>query len=163
MTVPRLLQRGSGRLASLVIVASLGILIALASLTPTYAADLAPLTIETSGGTKQFQVEIAADEATRERGLMYRQSLAADHGMLFVFDSDRQISMWMKNTYIPLDMVFIRSDGRIHRIEERTTPFSERVIEAGDKVRYVLELAGGTAAALGVKRGDLVRAAAIKP
>jgi uncharacterized protein len=88
---------------------------------------------------------------------MYRTSLARNTGMLFPYPEARELSMWMKNTYIPLDMIFIRADGTIHRIEAMTEPLSERVIASRGAVTAVLEIAGGAAARLGLKAGDKVR------
>ncbi len=88
---------------------------------------------------------------------MFRHSLGPREGMLFLHPEPRYISMWMRNTYIPLDMIFIRADGRIHRIEARTEPLSERIIQSGDRVTAVLEIAGGLSQRLGLKAGDLVR------
>jgi uncharacterized membrane protein (UPF0127 family) len=88
---------------------------------------------------------------------MYRTELAADAGMLFDFRTDQQVYMWMKNTYLPLDMVFIRSDGRIASIAANTTPLSTETISSGGPVRAVLELPAGTAKARGITVGDRVR------
>jgi uncharacterized protein len=101
-----------------------------------------------------FMVEVMRTEGDRARGLMHRRSLPQDQGMLFDFERDQNVSMWMKNTYISLDMVFILADGRIHRIEQRTEPESERAIAAGVPVRAVLELNAGVAARLNLKPGD---------
>ena len=87
---------------------------------------------------------------------MYRRSLAPDRGMLFDFARVQPISMWMQNTYIPLDMIFIRADGSIARIAENAEPLSTRTIPSGEPVLAVLEVIGGTAARLGVKPGDRV-------
>jgi uncharacterized protein len=126
------------------------------------AADPARLVIDTQGGARVFTVEVASSEAQREQGLMWRTELAPEAGMLFDFGQARDVSMWMKNTYIPLDMVFIREDGRIHRIESNTVPHSTRIIESGAPVRFVLELPGGTAHRLGIRPGDRVRHALIR-
>lgn len=99
-------------------------------------------------------VELARSETERSRGLMFRQSMPQDHGMLFDFERDQMVSMWMKNTYISLDMLFVKADGRIHRIESRTEPESERVISSGIPVRAVLELNAGVAAKLDLRPGD---------
>ncbi|HVV93950.1 MAG TPA: DUF192 domain-containing protein [Hyphomicrobiales bacterium] len=132
-------------------------LLGFAGLRPALAVPrTVPLTVETAGGAYVFHVEIAADEAARTQGLMYRRALAPDAGMLFVFDATAPVSFWMKNTYIPLDMVFIRADGVVHRVEANAEPLSERPIDSGAPVRYVLEIAGGRAAAIGLKRGDKV-------
>ena len=99
--------------------------------------------------------------AQRANGLMFRTELAPDAGMLFVFDTVGPMTMWMKNTYISLDMLFVAADGRISRIARNTTPFSERMIASGGPVRAVLELRGGTASKLGIKPGDRVRSDAL--
>ena len=120
------------------------------------AQSLEPLTIRTAGGPHPFQIEVARSEPQREQGLMYRRSLAPDYGMLFDFERIEPVSMWMKNTYIPLDMIFIRRDGTIARIAENTEPLSTRVISSGEPVLGVLEVAGGTARRLGIKAGDRI-------
>jgi len=125
------------------------------------ALDIEELTIETAGGAAhRFAVEIARTPAERSQGLMFRERLAADAGMLFFYTQDQPVSMWMKNTLIPLDMLFIRRDGRISKIAERTVPLSEAVIASDGAVAAVLEVNGGTAARLGLRPGDRVRYAA---
>lgn len=121
------------------------------------AAVIEPLTIDTRFGPVAFKVEIAVSADERAKGLMYRTELAPDAGMLFDFHTDQQVYMWMKNTYIPLDMVFIRADGRIARIAADTTPLSTETISSGGPVRAVLELPAGTAKARGIAVGDKVR------
>jgi uncharacterized membrane protein (UPF0127 family) len=108
------------------------------------------------GAVHHFDIEIASSEQEKELGLMFRTSLGESEGMLFPYPYERAISMWMRNTYIPLDMVFIRANGTIARIEERAEPLSDRVISSGTAVVAVLELAGGTSARLGIKPGDKV-------
>jgi uncharacterized membrane protein (UPF0127 family) len=127
-------------------------------LTPAIAQaeTLEPLTIQTAAGPQHFQVEVARNDADRAQGLMYRRSLAPDRGMLFDFARLEPVSMWMKNTYISLDMLFIRPDGTIARVAENTEPLSTRVIESGEPILGVLEVAAGTARRLGIKRGDRV-------
>ena len=98
------------------------------------------------GGHARFSVEIADDEAERAQGLMFRQELRPSAGMLFIYERPQAVSFWMKNTLIPLDMVFVRADGVIHRIEVRTEPMSERIISSEGPVAAVLELAGDYAA-----------------
>jgi uncharacterized protein len=117
------------------------------------------LAIEKAGdGSKvSFDVEIAVTDQEKSVGLMFRTALADTAGMLFPYGRAHDVSMWMRNTYIPLDMLFIREDGVIHRIEVRTEPMSERVIAAGAPVTAVLELAGGATERLGIKAGDRVR------
>lgn len=115
------------------------------------------LTLVTTAKEYVFNVELAETSEQQSRGLMFRHSLGPREGMLFLHPEPRYISMWMRNTYIPLDMIFIRADGRIHRIEARTEPLSERIIQSGDRVTAVLEIAGGLSQRLGLKAGDLVR------
>lgn len=115
------------------------------------------LDIVTAAGVHHFKVEIADTFATRERGLMFRKSLAADRGMLFDFKTVQPVSFWMKNTLIPLDMVFIGADGRIVSIARNATPMSETTIASAGPVLDVLELRGGRAAEIGAAPGDRVR------
>lgn len=115
-----------------------------------------PLTIATDGDATMFTVEIADTDATRERGLMFRQRLPEDRGMLFDFGQPQPVSMWMKNTYIPLDMLFIRADGSIAYIAENTKPKSLDTIGITEPVKAVLELAGGTAKKKDIRAGDIV-------
>ncbi|WP_245410987.1 DUF192 domain-containing protein [Microvirga flavescens] len=115
------------------------------------------LSIVTQAGQRQaFQVEVARNDADRAQGLMFRRSMAADRGMLFDFARVEPVSMWMQNTYLPLDMLFIRPDGIIARIAANTEPLSTRTISSGEPVLAVLELNAGTAAKLGIKAGDKV-------
>lgn len=113
-------------------------------------------TLEILSGDKRhrFRIEMARTDADRARGLMFRQSMPADQGMLFDFERDQMVSMWMRNTFIPLDMLFVFADGRIHRIEHRTEVQSERTISSGVPVRAVLELNAGVSERLGIKSGD---------
>lgn len=113
------------------------------------------LAIQNAAGRFEFQVEVASSPAQRAYGLMYRRHLPKDQGMLFDFGASRPVSMWMRNTYIPLDMLFIRNDGSIHRIAE-AEPLSEEVISSGGPVRAVLELQGGITTKLGIRPGDRV-------
>ncbi len=117
----------------------------------------APLTIISANGPHRFTVELAETPAQMEQGLMFRRSLAPDAGMLFVYPAPTVAMMWMKNTLIPLDMLFVDKTGRIVNIAERTVPESLDVIAAAAPVRAVIELNGGTAARLGIKPGDEVR------
>ena len=114
------------------------------------------LEIQSGSNRHRFSVEVMRSDADRARGLMFRQSMPADQGMLFDFERDNLVTMWMKNTFIPLDMVFTFADGRIHRIESRTEPQSERVISSGVPVRAVLEINAGVAEKLGLKPGDKI-------
>jgi uncharacterized protein len=130
---------------------------------PACGDGLEALEIGTATGPHAFQVEIAKDDASRERGLMDRRYMAPNHGMLFEFDRDAPATFWMKNTYIPLDMIFIARTGVVMRIVASAEPLSERVIPSGGPCAAVLELNGGTAAAIGLRVGDKVRHPFFKP
>ena len=124
---------------------------------PASGLELEQLTIETRTGPVNFTVEIADDEAERNRGLMYRESLADDRGMLFHFQQPEMASFWMRNTILSLDIIFIGPDGRILNIADHTTPYSEEPIPAAGLTRGVLELRAGRAEELGIRPGDHVR------
>lgn len=116
-----------------------------------------PLQITTAAGkAHRFSVEVAATEAQQARGLMFRATLAPDAGMIFPMRPARFASFWMKNTLIPLDMIFIRTNGTIARIAANTQPFSLTPVDSGEPVAAVLEIAGGRAAELGIREGDRV-------
>ncbi len=124
----------------------------------TLISPLEPLSIETaSGDTVRFQVEIADDDRERQNGLMYRKSLGPDRGMLFDFGQAAPRSFWMKNTYIPLDILYIGADGYIVSIAAMTQPFSEAPVPSHGPALGVLEIAGGRAGELGIRPGDRVR------
>lgn len=112
------------------------------------------LTIVTARGSFEFQVEVADDTREQAMGLMFREKMDPRAGMLFDFGQTREISMWMRNTILPLDMVFIRPDGTVARVAERTTPYSEATISSGEPVAFVLELNAGIANIIGLKPGD---------
>jgi hypothetical protein len=118
--------------------------------------DESRLVVETHTGSHVFVVEVADDDAERRTGLMYRESLADNAGMIFDFKEDAPQSMWMKNTLIPLDMAFIDGSGRIVEIAAMTTPRSLTPVRSGAPARAVLEVAGGRLAAIGAKPGDRV-------
>src|SRR4030081_3587279 len=120
------------------------------------AASFQPLEIVTKSGVQVFSVEMATTEEEKTTGLMYRKELADGKGMLFDFSPEQQISMWMKNTYIPLDMIFIQADGRILRIAENTEPMSTKIISSGGLAKGVLEVIAGTAQKYGIAPGDRV-------
>lgn len=123
----------------------------------TSSAGAATLVIETASGEHAFDVELADTDAKRQRGLMFREELAADTGMLFDFAPPRRVSMWMRNTPLPLDMLFIAADGRIAHIAANTVPYSEAIITSPMPVAAVFEVNAGTAARLGIAVGDVVR------
>jgi len=120
------------------------------------ADDLKTLEIASKTGVHVFAVEVADTDAERAKGLMFRNHLAEGRGMLFDFRREQDVAMWMQNTYIPLDMLFVRGDGRILRIAENTEPLSTRIIPSGGPVRAVLEVIAGTARKLGIAPGDRV-------
>jgi len=122
--------------------------------------DPAPLVVVTKGGDRSFSIEVANTAAEREAGLMYRQDMADDHGMLFVFDIQQQVGFWMQNTPMPLDLIFVGQDGKIRAIKHGD-PFSDAVISPGVPVRFVLELKAGIAAKNGIAYGDLLRHPAV--
>jgi uncharacterized membrane protein (UPF0127 family) len=120
------------------------------------AAEMQSLEIATKSGVRMFEVEIAKTDKERETGLMYRKELADGRGMLFDFTPEQEVSMWMKNTILSLDMIFIRADGRILRIAENTEPQSLRIISSGGPAKAVLEVIAGTAKKYGIAPGDRV-------
>jgi uncharacterized membrane protein (UPF0127 family) len=121
------------------------------------AQALEKLVIQTAAGPRVFDVEVMRTDEERAKGLMNRRYLPAERGMLFDFKAEQPVSMWMMNTYIPLDMIFIRKDGTIARIAEMTEPLSTRTIASGENVLGVLEVNGGLSAKLGIKQGDKVK------
>jgi uncharacterized protein len=123
---------------------------------PARPAGQHVLEIASKTGVHAFSVEIAQNDAERAKGLMFRKELPEGQGMLFDFKQDQDVAFWMENTYIPLDMIFIRGNGTILRIEENATPLSTRNIPSGGPVRAVLEVIGGTARKLGIAPGDHV-------
>ncbi|MGM4918100.1 DUF192 domain-containing protein [Tardiphaga sp. 813_E8_N1_3] len=123
---------------------------------PASAAEFQPLEIVTKSGVRTFSVEIAKTDVERATGLMYRKELADGRGMLFDFTPEQQVSMWMKNTFVSLDMIFITGDGRVLRIAENTEPQSLKIISSGGPARAVLEVVAGTAKKYGIAPGDQV-------
>jgi len=151
------ISSGAAKSAALLflIAAPAGAYLALHAKTPS--AEAHTLELVTAGGVRAIDIEVATTPEQQALGLMYRTELADNHGMLFPYEGERELSMWMHNTYIPLDMVFIRADGTVARIEVKAAPLSDRVIRSGEPVTGVLELAGGAAERLGLKPGDKVR------
>lgn len=127
------------------------------------AQSLDKLEIASANGAHIFNVEIADNEVKREVGLMYRRHMPDDRGMLFDFKEEAPVSFWMKNTYIPLDMIFISRHGVVKKIVENAEPLSETPIPSGGPVLAVLEINGGLAARLGIKPGDRVTHPIFKP
>jgi hypothetical protein len=128
-----------------------------------HAMQLETLKLITARGTHVIDVEVTETPAEKAQGLMFRTRLADTSGMLFFYETPQEITMWMRNTYIPLDMVFIRADGVVHRIEARTEPLSENIVASKGDVTACLELAGGAAERLGLKPGDRVEHRFFKP
>lgn len=140
--------------AALLVVAALVLLM----ITPRLvkAQSFEPLTVVTSSGRHVFQVEVARTPDERARGLMFRRFMPQDRGMLFDFERSEPVAMWMQNTYIPLDIVFIRADGTVARVHEGAEPLSTRTIPSGEPVLSVLELNAGVAQRIALKAGDKV-------
>jgi uncharacterized membrane protein (UPF0127 family) len=120
------------------------------------ALSVERLEIVTKNGVRVFEVEMAVTAEEQAQGLMYRRELPDGKGMLFDMGAERPATFWMKNTYVSLDMIFIRADGSIAKIAENTTPLSEARIESGAPVRGVLEVVAGTAKRYGIAPGDKV-------
>jgi uncharacterized membrane protein (UPF0127 family) len=153
LTVARL--RIGGRLMTSLVAAS-AVLVTLCVNPAARAASFQPLEIATKSGVQVFSVEMATTEEEKQTGLMHRKELPDGKGMLFDFSPEQQISMWMKNTYISLDMIFIRADGRILRIAENTEPLSTKIVSSGGLAKGVLEVIAGTAKKYGIQPGDRV-------
>lgn len=146
-------KTAAGRLLMLVCLALLPLL---ATLQPGHSAEFQPLEIITKSGVQVFSVEYAKTDDERAKGLMFRKELAEGKGMLFDFSPEQSVAMWMKNTYVSLDMIFIAGDGRIIRIAENTVPESLATISSGGPAKGVLEVVAGTAKKLGIRPGDRV-------
>ncbi|MBL8576160.1 MAG: DUF192 domain-containing protein [Mesorhizobium sp.] len=151
----------------LVILAAAGFYFVYVGMQPTLAdqamrlpVDPVPLVFETASGEKSFTIEIADDNNERARGLMFRETMDDDRGMLFVFQETRPLSFWMKNTPMPLDLIFVGQDGRVIDILPGES-FSEAPIGPADPARFVLELKRGTAEKSGIADGDFVRHPAV--
>ena len=121
------------------------------------AATTEPLEITTASGPHGFAVEVMRTDEERARGLMFRRFMPADRGMLFDFKTEQPVLMWMKNTYIPLDMIFISRTGTVTHVAANTEPMSERTISSGPPAYAVLEVNAGVAAKIGLKPGDRVK------
>ena len=151
------MNRRAGAFArgALVVLTIVSPLVLLASL-PLGAAETETLEIASKTGVHPFAVELAVTDEQRARGLMFRKEIPEGYGMLFDFKRDQDVSMWMENTFVSLDMIFIRADGRIARIAQSTEPLSRNIIASGGPVRAVLEVVAGTTKKLGIVAGDKV-------
>ena len=141
----------------------LGVLLVAASAGESVALPVETIVIDTRNGPAKFRVEVAADMESQERGLMYRKELAPNAGMLFDFGRPRFVTFWMKNTYIPLDMLFVRADGTISSLASNAVPLSTQTIPSYEPIVAVIELAGGRAHELDIEPGDRVHAAMFQP
>ena len=121
-----------------------------------FAASGNTIVLKTATGDHSFDIEVMTTVQERARGLMFRRSLPERSGMLFLYDRPEPAAMWMKNTFIPLDIVFIAPGGTVHRIEKNTEPFSTETISSDGSIIAVLELNAGAADRIGLKRGDRV-------
>jgi hypothetical protein len=119
-------------------------------------ANAEPLVIHTGGSAYKFEVEVVTTPETRAQGLMFRKAMPPNAGMLFIYPGEQPVSFWMKNTLIPLDMLFVKADGSIAHIAHNAVPMDETPIDSGAAVKAVLEINGGTANALGIQEGDKV-------
>ncbi|MCW9045575.1 MAG: DUF192 domain-containing protein [Alphaproteobacteria bacterium] len=137
------------------------LLIQLFSLNPTKADEVTfpidQIEIQTSSDLISMSVELALTTSQQAKGLMHRKALPQEQGMLFDFGVEKPILMWMKNTYISLDMIFVGKDGRIIAIEEKTTPMSEKIITIDQPAKAVLEINGGLASQLNIQVGDRIQ------
>jgi len=137
----------------------LGVLVLFAAFPATALETFArsTLTVETAaGGRYRFDVEMAETQAQQMQGLMFREKMAPDAGMLFVYKQPQPASFWMKNTLIPLDMIFIGADGRIVNIHQNAVPHSLDGVNSAGPVKGILEINGGMSARLGIRAGDRV-------
>ena len=135
---------------------AIALALAVAAPHPSWPASVETLEIATQSGVHSFSVEVVANDEERQQGLMFRKELPEGKGMLFDFATEQPVSFWMRNTYVPLDMIFIRANGRVFSIAENTEPLSERMIPSGGPVRGVLEVVAGTAKKFGIRPGDRV-------
>jgi uncharacterized membrane protein (UPF0127 family) len=150
-----MIYRGAALRAALLVVVLALLVAGLAH--SAHAMRLEKLKLITQGAEHVIDVEVTETLAEKAQGLMFRTRLPDTSGMLFFYETPQEITMWMRNTYIPLDMVFIRADGTVHRIERGAEPLSDRIIYSGGPVSAVLEMAGGATERLGLKPGDRIR------
>jgi uncharacterized membrane protein (UPF0127 family) len=155
MKFNRVVGWNGGRAWVWISVALAGALVAF-TVSGVQAASIQQLEIVSKSGVQVFSVEMATTEEEKTTGLMYRKELADGKGMLFDFTPEQEVSMWMKNTYISLDMIFIRADGRILRIAENTEPMSTKIIPSRGLAKGVLEVIAGTAQKYGIAPGDRI-------
>jgi uncharacterized membrane protein (UPF0127 family) len=126
------------------------------------SCDPGAIALRGDWGEARFSVDVADDEAERAQGLMHVEEMARSAGMLFVYDQERPVRFWMRNTLIPLDMIFADSTGTVQKVHVNAEPLSERLIFGGDNIQYVLEVNGGVAEQLGISAGSQMRHPAIE-
>jgi uncharacterized membrane protein (UPF0127 family) len=152
-------RRSSGWLFFAIVMCALGTSLLGTALLGESAPGLKQIRNVSASGEHAFEVEVARTRAQQARGLMFRKWMPFDHGMLFVFEEEGPVRMWMKNTVLPLDMIFLSRTGRVVDIHEHAVPFSEDVISSSAAAKAVLEVHAGTAARIGLRRGDFIRRA----
>lgn len=139
-------------------------LLALLGASGTAGADCAPDLVElrnAAGQVQRFHVEVADDPEEQSKGLMFREKMAMSAGMLFVFPQEKHATFWMKNTLLPLDMIFADAEGRVTRVHSAAVPLDETMIDGGEGVRFVLEINAGLAAPMGIEPGAVLRHPAV--
>ncbi|HWA92519.1 MAG TPA: DUF192 domain-containing protein [Rhizomicrobium sp.] len=139
--------------------ALLSLALSLGLAAPAAALPVATISVDAAKGPATFKVELAGDAASQEKGLMFRKTMAANAGMLFDFHKTVMTTFWMKNTILPLDLIFIRADGTISSIAGNAVPYSEAPIPSSEPIRAVLEINGGLSKSLGIEPGNKVHAA----
>ena len=142
------------RTASTLRVAGVALALMLVAAPLAACSDEGKLVLHTATGNYSFNVEVVDTDATRAQGLMYRQELADDAGMLFDFKQEQRVSFWMRNTFIPLDMIFVDAKGVVKNIHVNARPHDPTGIPSDGPVQYVLEIPGGRSVAIGLKPGD---------
>ncbi|MEN9409333.1 MAG: hypothetical protein RL216_1307 [Pseudomonadota bacterium] len=149
---------GSGNAAAGLISGLFGVMVSFAPMA-ALAQDCAPdrLDIRGAGGQQRFSVEVADDGAERAQGLMFRESMPSSAGMLFVYEAPQRAAFWMKNTLIPLDMIFADETGRVRKVHSNAIPGDTTPIEGGEGIRFVLEINGGLAQRMGIAEGSELR------
>lgn len=140
-----------------------GLMWAAFTATATFACDFDRIDVRGDWGTASFAIEVADDAAERGRGLMHRETMPRFSGMLFIYETPQSVSFWMKNTLIPLDLIFAGEDGVIDHIHEGARPHDLTAITAPGQIQFVLEVNAGMVHALGIEVGDEIRHTAIPP